>query len=188
MVIKMENKKEREMDVSKLLAEIEALKAEVAALKGKKVKVVKVPCPGVTGKGVQCKKFCVPGEATCKVHGRPVKEKPKKEPRVPKPVCGGLNMRGNPCKRKCVDGETWCERHDPSLPVPEKKGKGKSKKVVPVHTHGIGEEPVIPCELCETHGDMFDEAVTEGTVVGEWDIDEKKLEEFIENFEIPEEF
>ena len=181
--------KTNKMDVSELLKEIEALRAELAVLKApKKAKVEKVPCPGMTGKGVQCKKYCVPGQTTCKVHGRPVKEKPAKVPRPVKTHCTGLNMRGNPCKRKCVEGETCCERHDPSAPPKEKKTKGKTKKTTPVHTHGVGEEPLVPCELCETHGDMFDENVTETTMIGEWDIDEDKLVEVMENFEIPEEF
>lgn len=178
------------MDNLALLAEIESLKEQIRTLQApKKSKAPRIPCPGVTGKGVQCKKYCVPGEGTCKVHGRPVKEKPDKVPRPVKTHCTGLNMRGNACKGKCVDGETWCERHDPSAPVKEKKGKGKVKKVAPEHTHKIGVEPLVPCELCETHGDMFDETVTDATMVGEWgEIDEDKLVEVIENFEIPEEY
>lgn len=176
-----------------MLLEIEALRAEIAMLKEtkntkKSKKAERVPCPGMTGKGVQCKKYCVEGEGACKVHGRPVKVSEKvKVGREPKKVCSGLNMRGNPCKRKCVDGETWCDRHDPSLPVKENKSKGKSKKVAPVHNHKVGEEALVPCELCETHGDMFDEAVTESVMVGEWGpIDEEKLVELMENFEMPE--
>lgn len=180
------------MDMSELLREIEALRAELAVLKApKRSKPPRIPCPGVTGKGVQCKKYCVDGEGTCKVHGRPAKvpKESKKVPRAVKVVCGGLNMRGNPCKKKCIDGETWCERHDPSAPVKEKKGKSKGKKVAPVHNHGIGVEPLVPCELCETHGDLFDEKVTEAIMVGEWEpIDEDKLVELMENFEIPEEY
>ena len=182
------------MDMSALLLEIEALRAEIATLKEpkkskKSKKAERVPCPGLTGKGVQCKKYCVDGEGACKVHGRPAKvpTEAKKVVRVPKKVCSGLNMRGNPCKRKCVEGETWCERHDPSLPVKEKKGKSKAKKVVPMHNHKVGEEALVPCELCETHGDMFDEAVTEAEMVGEWGpIDEEKLVELMETFEVPE--
>ena len=182
------------MDMSALLLEIEALRAEIATLKEpkkskKSKKAERVPCPGLTGKGVQCKKYCVEGEGACKVHGRPAKvpTEVKKVVRVPKKVCEGLNMRGNPCKRKCVDGESWCERHDPSLPVKEKKGKSKAKKVIPMHNHKVGEEALVPCELCETHGDMFDEAVTEAEMVGEWGpIDEEKLVELMETFEVPE--
>jgi len=179
------------MDVSKLLAEIESLKEQIRVLQApKKSKAQRIPCPGVTGKGVQCKKYCVDGKESCKVHSRPAKApKEAKVPKEAKKVCSGLNMRGNPCKGKCVDGETWCEKHDPSLPPKEKKSKGKGKKVAPVHSHAIGEEPLVPCELCETHGDLFDEKVTEAIVVGEWEpIDEDKIVEMMENFEIPGEF
>jgi len=154
------------MEYLSLIAEIESLKAENEALKArlkchKKTKVERVPCPGVTGKGQGCKKFCVDGETTCKVHGR---EKVPKVPKVSKPKaakvhCTGLNMRGNACKGKCVADQTYCEKHDPALPLKEKKVK--KKKVAPEHNHGVGVEPLVPCELCETHGDMFDAGVTE---------------------------
>ena len=157
------------MEYLSLVAEIESLKADLAGAEAeiarlkcpKKAKVERVPCPGVTGKGQGCKKFCVGDEATCKVHGR---EKVQKVPKVSKPKavkvhCTGLNMRGNPCKGKCLPDQTWCEKHDPSLPPKEKKVK--KKKVAPEHNHGVGVEPLVPCELCETHGDMFDAGVTE---------------------------
>jgi len=43
-------------------------------------------------------------------------------------------------------------------PVKEPKPakEPKMKKVQPEHTHGIGEIPVDPCPLCETHGDVWD--------------------------------
>ena len=175
------------MDVTSLLAEIEKLKAEIALLRAPKkpVKPIRIPCPGMTGKGVQCKKYCVEGEDSCKVHSRPPKA--PKAPKAPKVVCTGLNMRGNPCKRKCMDGETFCDRHDPSAPQKEKKGKAKGKKVAPLHNHEIDEEPLVPCELCQTHGDMFDQNVTDVEMLGEWgEIDESKIADLIENFEIPD--
>lgn len=189
--MKEPNKKQTNMDVASLLAEIETLKAEIARLRApkKSVKPIRVPCPGMTGKGVQCKKYCVEGGDSCKVHSRPPKSpkapKAPKAQKAPKVVCTGLNMRGNPCKRKCIDGETFCDRHDPSAPQKEKKGKAKVKKVTPLHNHKIDEEPLIPCELCETHGDMFDKDVTNVEMIGEWgEIDENKLVELIENFNI----
>ena len=163
------------MEYLALVAEIETLKGELAAanaelatLKPKpKAKPVKVPCPHVTGKGQQCKKYCAPGLTTCKVHGRPPKTKPPPKPKPVKVVCTGLNMRGNPCKRKVLAGCTYCDKHDPSLPPKEKKGKGKGKKQTPQHNHGIGEKPEVPCGLCGTHGDMFDPGVTEAVWVDE---------------------
>lgn len=99
------------------------------------------------------------------MHGKPRKEKPPPKPKPIKVHCTGLNMRGNPCKGKVLPGCTYCERHDPSLPVKEKKGK--KKKVVPEHNHGVGVEPLVPCQLCETHGDIFDLGVTDAKWVDE---------------------
>jgi|SaaInl6LU_22_DNA_1037377.scaffolds.fasta_scaffold32788_1 hypothetical protein len=164
------------MEYLALIAEIEALKEELAVTKGEleaatkarvKAKVERVPCPYITAKGVQCKKYCVVGCGTCKVHGRPKKEKPPPKEKPKKVVCTGLNMRGNPCKNKCIPGQNYCERHDPSLPPKEKKGKIKKKGGVPEHNHGIDEIPTIPCKLCSTHGDMFDPGVTESIWVDE---------------------
>lgn len=150
-----------------LIAEIESLKEQLAALQPK-VKPTKQPCPHTTSKGSPCKKYCVPGETTCKVHGKPRKAKPPKARKEkPKKVhCTGLNLRGNPCKRKCLPGETYCERHDPKAP-PKPPVKKQKNKQLPQHNHGIGEVPVVPCGLCGTHGDLFDPGVTEATWVDE---------------------
>jgi hypothetical protein len=146
-----------------LIAENETLKEQVAALQAQlqpKAKPPRVPCPHVTSKGQPCKKYCAPGLETCKVHGKPPKP-PKTPKEKPKKVhCTGLNMRGNPCKGKVLPDCTYCERHDPSLPPKQTQKKAK-KKGVPEHNHGVGVEPLVPCELCETHGDIFDGGVTE---------------------------
>jgi hypothetical protein len=143
--------------IYEMIAANQAMKDEIAFLKSfTNVKGPKVPCPGITGKNVVCKKYCMDGEKACKVHSRPLKEKVIKvlKVKVPKQKCTGLNMRNNPCKKKCVEGETWCEKHNPDLPRKEKKTK--KKKIAPEHNHKIGCEPLVPCELCQTHGDMFD--------------------------------
>jgi len=152
------------MEYLALIAEIETLKAELASLQPTK-KPPRIQCPHSTSKGQPCKKYCAPGLETCKVHGKPRKEKapPKEKPK--KVSCVGVNMRGNACKGKCLPDQTWCERHDPSLPVKEKKGK--KKKVAPEHNHGVGVEPLVPCELCETHGNIFDLGVTDAKWVDE---------------------
>jgi len=151
--------KER-MEYLALIAEIESLKAELAALKPK-AKPIKQPCPHATSKGEICKKYCAPGLNTCMVHSRPPKVKPPPREKPKKVNCTGVNLRGNACKRRCVPGESFCERHDPSLPPKEVKNKKKNKKVVPEHNHGIGEVPSVPCKLCDTHGDIFDMGVTD---------------------------
>jgi hypothetical protein len=69
-------------------------------------------------------------------------------------------MRGNPCKRKVLPDCTYCERHDPRN-LPKEVKKKPKKKQTPQHNHGVGEKPVVPCGLCETHGDVFDPGVTD---------------------------
>jgi hypothetical protein len=152
------------MDVSELLKEIESLKAQLAQLQPK-AKPERIPCPRVTSKNSPCKKYCVPGEQTCKVHGAPPKPPKTPKPKVVKQHCTGTNMRGNPCKGKVLTDCTYCERHDPE--APPKQTQKKKKKVAPEHTHRIGVEPLVPCSLCETHGDMFDGGVTEAKWVDE---------------------
>ena len=146
------------MEYLALIAEIETLKEQLEALQPPK-KPTKQPCPGLTSKGSPRKKYCAPNAGTCKVHGKPPKpaKTPKEKPK--KVSCTGLNMRGNPCKGKVLTDCTYCERHDPKNPPKEKKGK--KKKQAPLHNHGVGVEPLVPCELCETHGDIFDGGVTE---------------------------
>lgn len=148
-----------------LIAEIESLKEQLKVLQPK-VKPAKQPCPHTTSKGSPCKKYCAPGLETCKVHGKPRKEKPPPKVKPVRQHCTGLNLRGNPCKRKCLPGETYCERHDPKAP-PKPPVKKQKNKVAPRHNHGIGEVPVVPCGLCGTHGDLFDPGVTEATWVDE---------------------
>lgn len=155
------------MEILALVAENESLKQQLIELQARldniqpkpKSKPQRTPCPHVTSKGVQCKKNCAPDLQTCKVHSKPPKAKPTPKPKPVKVNCTGMNMRGNPCKRKCLEGMTYCDKHDPNLPVKQIKKKDK-KKQPPQHNHGIGEKPVVPCQLCETHGDMFDPAVT----------------------------
>ncbi len=141
------------MQNERLRAENEDLRSRV---KPKKEKPVRKRCPHTTAKGSQCLKFCCEGFETCKVHSKPLKPaKPARPPRVKRQQCIGTNIRGNPCRGKCIEGKTYCERHDPDIPVVSKKPKRQAKKVVPMHTHGPGEKPVIPCKLCQTHGNMF---------------------------------
>jgi hypothetical protein len=120
------------MEYLALIAEIESLKEEVAVLRAsaKPKKLERIPCSETTGKGEKCKRFCIDGGSTCKIHSRPKKEvKPKKQ-KLPKVCCIGLNIRGNPCKNKCIENQTWCEKHDPSIPHKVKKMKVDKKLVV----------------------------------------------------------
>ena len=138
----------------KLQDEVDDLKKQV---KPKKEKPVKIRCPFITAKGTQCRKFCVEGMETCKVHSKPLKPpKPAKAPRAKKQCCTGINIRGNPCRNKCLEGKTHCERHDPDNPPVVKKTKRNKKRQQQMHNHAPGEIPKTKCLLCETHGDMFD--------------------------------
>lgn len=150
-------------DRQKLEEENEELKARI---KPKKVKGVRVRCPCVTAKGTQCRKFCIEGGDTCKVHSKPLKPViPPKKPRVKRQSCNGINIRGNPCRNKCVDGKTFCERHDPDAPIVVKKTKRNKKRDIQMHTHEPDEVPTVRCLLCETHGDMFDPNLVNHTLV-----------------------
>lgn len=145
--------------------------------KKKKEKAEVQKCPFTTAKGTECKKNCLPGEKSCKVHLNPTKHSMKvKKVRPVKVCCTGINIRGNPCKNKVIPGETFCIKHDPSLPKPEKKSARKKNKNTPFHNHKIGEEPMIPCQLCETHGDIFNPKVTESIWVSETEFYQKTME------------
>lgn len=52
------------MEYLSLIAEIESLKEQLKALQPPK-KPERTLCPRLTSKGIPCKKYCVPGEQTC---------------------------------------------------------------------------------------------------------------------------
>jgi hypothetical protein len=97
-------------------------------------------------------------------------EKPKSKKTMvpvtkePKVVCSMMTAKGNQCTKPCIQGETCCTLH---MKMRDKKSNveqtvkkrpvlKKKKKDVPVHNHKPGETPTETCELCETHGDIFD--------------------------------
>ena len=63
------------LPLDELLAKYKILKPKI------KTKVLTDPCPIKTGKGDTCKHNCVPGGQACKMHSRPVTEKPPKPPK-----------------------------------------------------------------------------------------------------------
>jgi hypothetical protein len=83
-----------------------------------------------------------------------------KEPKI---ECSMFTAKGNKCTKPCVPGETCCTLH---LKMRDKKTGSeknvkkrpilKKKKDTPVHNHKPGETPTETCELCESHGDIFD--------------------------------
>ena len=150
-------------DNKKLQEENENLKKQI---KPKKEKPIRVQCPCKTAKGTQCRKFCIDGANTCKVHSKPLKSvKTPKPPRIKKQMCTGINIRGNPCRNKCIEEQTYCERHDPNAPPIVKKTKRNKKRETPMHTHAPDEKPTVRCILCETHGDMFDPFIVNHKII-----------------------
>lgn len=128
------------------------------------------------------------------------KPKPKKNmvpvTKEPKVVCSMVTAKGNKCTKPCVRGETCCTLH---MKMRDKKSNmeqsvkkrpvlKKKKKEVPVHNHKPGEPPTETCELCETHGDIFDPGMPETEFEESQDNDmsieeklRKMLEEEVEN-------
>ena len=98
---------------------------------------------------------------------KPITKKPSKVPKEPKIECSAMTAKGHKCTKPCVPGETCCTLHikmhekQKCIPVPTEPKKKrpilkKKKKEVPLHNHKPGELPTETCELCETHGDIFD--------------------------------
>ena len=94
---------------------------------------------------------------------KPITKKPSKVPKEPKLICSMMTAKGNKCTKPCVPGETCCTLHvkmrDKPSPIETKKKRPvlkKKKRDVPVHNHKPGETPIDTCELCESHGDIFD--------------------------------
>ena len=98
---------------------------------------------------------------------KPITKKLSKVPKEPKIECSAMTAKGHKCTKPCVPGETCCTLHikmhekQKCIPVPTEPKKKrpilkKKKKEVPLHNHKPGELPTETCELCETHGDIFD--------------------------------
>ena len=94
---------------------------------------------------------------------KPITKKQSKVPKEPKLICSMTTAKGNKCTKPCVPGETCCTLHvkmrDKPPPIETKKKHPvlkKKKRDVPVHNHKPGETPIDTCELCESHGDIFD--------------------------------
>jgi hypothetical protein len=98
---------------------------------------------------------------------KPITKKSSKVPKEPKIECSAMTAKGHKCTKPCTPGEKYCTLHikmhekQKCLPVPTEPKKKrpilkKKKKEVPLHNHKPGELPTETCELCETHGDIFD--------------------------------
>ena len=76
-----------------------------------------------------------------------------------KDLCQGVTGKGTPCRNGALLGTCHCRMHSrepKEAKQSRQKKEPKPKKIQPEHTHGIGEDPMEPCPLCETHGDVMD--------------------------------
>ncbi len=85
-----------------------------------------------------------------------------KTPVVLTDPCPIKTSKGEACKHNCAPGLTTCKMHGrPKVEKPPKPPKkSKKTKIVPTHNHKPFEIPEEPCELCSTHGDIFNPSST----------------------------
>jgi hypothetical protein len=86
-----------------------------------------------------------------------VPKKSKKVAVVLTDPCPIKTSKGEACKHNCILGQETCKMHGrPKAEKPPKPPKkSKKTKVIPEHNHRPFETPTEPCELCSSHGDIF---------------------------------
>lgn len=95
-----------------------------------------------------------------------------------KSPCQGVTGKGTACRNGALPGTHHCRMHsrEPKAPKPPRTRKEpKPKKIVPSHTHPIGESHPH-CALCQTHGDCMDPTLPEHNFEGSDDITERLRE------------
>ena len=95
-----------------------------------------------------------------------------------KSPCQGVTGKGTPCRNGALPGTHHCRMHsrEPKESKPPRVRKEpKPKKIVPEHTHPIGESHPH-CPLCQTHGDCMDPTLPEHDFEGSDDITERLRE------------
>lgn len=147
---------------------------------------IKNQCTALTAKGSRCKKGCLDGTNTCKMHANKTGTLPPENVCVNDYAEDNNNDNETPNQSSQSNGGT---RPRPKL-KPKLKSKSGGKKSVskkpdpPKHNHLPGEIPTEPCELCDTHGDVTDPDLInteyEEVNVGGKSIEERLLE-VIEN-------
>jgi hypothetical protein len=101
---------------------------------------------------------------------KPREPKPEKKPKEEKRPCAGQTSQGA-CKFAAMAGKDLCGIHQrkadgiktekkPREPKEPKEPKKAKKAPAPNHTHTLTEESE-DCQLCDTHGNILDAAVTE---------------------------
>ena len=96
-----------------------------------------------------------------------------------KDPCQGVTGKGTPCRNGALVGTCHCRMHsrEPKEAPPQKvKKEPKPKKTIPEHSHPIGEDPIGPCALCETHGDCTDPSLPDADFEGAGDLTERLRE------------
>lgn len=124
------------------------------------------------------------------------KPKEDKKPKEPKIQCSAMTAKGSKCTKPCVPGEEYCTLHMKmrnKSPVEPKKKRPiiKKKKEIPMHNHKPGELPTETCELCETHGDIFDPDMPNNEFEESQDNDisiQEKLRQLIEDEKAEQEY
>ena len=143
---------------------------------------IKNQCTALTAKGSRCKKGCLDGTNTCKMHTNKTGTLPPENVRVNDDTEDNNNDNETPNQSSQTNDGT---RPRPKL-KPKLKTKSGGKKSVskkpdpPKHNHLPGEIPTEPCELCDTHGDVTDPDLInteyEEVNVGGKSIEERLLE------------
>ena len=92
-----------------------------------------------------------------------------------KSPCQGVTGKGTPCRNGALPGTSHCRMHSREPKVAKEvrvRKDPKPKKIVPEHTHPIGEF-CGTCPLCDTHGDCMDETLPEHQFEGPPDLSER---------------
>lgn len=98
------------------------------------------------------------------------KQSKKSKQNEEKPRCCAVTAKGDQCKNSAFPGTLTCKKHvnytatprpaastSKTKPVVKKPSLKKKKNIPPTHNHAVGEAPPGGfCQLCETHGDIFD--------------------------------
>jgi hypothetical protein len=113
----------------------------------------RIYCKCLTKKGIQCKKYCIEGHDTCKQHANMTNTKPNIV------TTGDISTDTN------VEKPTKPTKPTKPVTVRKRKSAKKEKVKPPMHNHDPGEKPTTPCDLCLSHGDIFDQEMLEDEFV-----------------------
>jgi len=106
-----------------------------------------------------------------------------------KQPCQGVTGKGTPCRNGALPGTPHCRMHDVNRPSrssvekpPKVRREPKPKKIIPEHSHPIGEfDP--SCALCDSHGDCMDPSLPDHNFECDRDITDR-LRELLSHEEV----